>query len=87
MIIVKTLPQISDIQLNCTMTAIDLPFIAPDAGHIDGNSESGGYLANWSRSLIFKITEVLFSCYITLSYLTGVTAAQLRRHLSNMDVI
>ena len=38
-------------------------------------------------SQFFRMIKTLFTCMISRSYLTGVTAAELRRHLTNMNVI
>ena len=38
-------------------------------------------------SQFFIIVKTYFSCYISRLYLTGVAAAELRGHLSNINVI
>ena len=42
---------------------------------------------NFSVSIIFDIAKVPVRLFALYSYLTGVTAAALRQHLSNMNVI
>ena len=44
-------------------------------------------LLNFSVSNIFDLAKVPVTFFESHSYLTGVTAAQLRRHLSNMNVV
>ena len=42
---------------------------------------------NFSISRIFDLAKVPVRLFASHSYLTGVTAAELRQHLSNMNVI
>ena len=42
---------------------------------------------NFSVSKIFDLAEVPVRLFVSHSYLTGVTAAELRQHLSNMNMI
>ena len=42
---------------------------------------------NFSVSRIFDLAKVPVRLFASHSYLTGVTAAELRQHLSNMNVI
>ena len=42
---------------------------------------------NFSLSKIFDLAEVPVRLFVSHSYLTGVTAAELRQHLSNMNMI
>ena len=42
---------------------------------------------NFSVSKIFNLAEVPVRLFVSHSYLTGVTAAELRQHLSNMNMI
>ena len=42
---------------------------------------------NFSVSKIFDLAKVPVRLFVSHSYLTGVTAAELRQHLSNMNMI
>ena len=42
---------------------------------------------NFSVSKIFDLSELPVRLFVSHSYLTGVTAAELRQHLSNMNMI
>ena len=42
---------------------------------------------NFSVSKIFDLSKVLVAFFESLSYLTGITAAELRRYLPNINVI
>ena len=51
---------------------------------------TGGYSASFlplTNSAVFSNMKTLAVCWILHSYLTGVTAAQLRSHLTNVNVI
>ena len=57
--------------------------------HVNKRGHWGmGYWANFLRALIFfRVVEIDATYWIPRLYLTGVAAAQLRWHLSNMKVI
>ena len=53
-------------------------------------SRGGGHSTNFLFELIISLCRMIetpFVCYVSHSYLKGVTAAKMQRHLSNMNVI
>ena len=57
------------------------------AGSINTPGEGVTNYVNFSVSKISDVAKVPVRLFASHSYLTGVTAAELRRHLSNMNMI
>ena len=60
------------------------------AEYADLSTRGGGYLANFLRSDIFQIFNIVkthVSYWISHLHLTGIATAQLQWHMSNMNVI